>query len=475
MLAPKKDRIDHAAEDITRCTELMQSIELGSRDSTKNNKTQQAREQTKYHFRHKPLDTYQQSIRLVRISPQADGDLEFELQHFAFKQRPQYRAVSYMWGRGLLWTIKINDQPFQVKENLYNLLKTMSAAADSGYLWIDQICIDQTDIFERNQQVSFMSDIYGAAQEVVIWLGVCGQEHEETAAFINHFVAHELGSRSETATCRYRSAQVLSQSLRCFLNNQYWTRLWIVQEILKARALIVKWGTFEIRWPALCSMLLGYRHCDAVGSTSIQLRTLAKCALYRTGVNRGVFKFMSAFCGSQCQDQRDKVYGLLAITHLKLQIVDYARSPEEVFLDAVYAMEQETSNIGFGEFVQLVRMLAVEMLTRPDSKVEDQYSVGALRKNSCEITQLPNSSQQLSIKDARGMTLLHFVVILTGYTALEVMTDHPASTRLVKRIFHELMLTKPIMPLILTKELRFVPSAWLADHLYSPGFDGYTR
>lgn len=461
--------MNQSTEDVTRLVAQMLSIQLGTRDISKVDRTQQVPEQQEDHFRHKPLDMEQKSIRLIQFSQQADGELEFELQHFAFNETPRYRAVSYMWGSEPMWMIKINHQPFLIKENLYNLLKTMSASDNGGYLWIDQICINQTDISERNHQVSFMADVYGTAKEVIIWLGACGQEHEETAAFVNHFVVHELGSRSETATCHFRSTPLLSHSLRCFLNNPYWSRLWIVQEILEARALTIKWGAFEVKWRALCAMLLGYRHSDTIGSTSLQLRTLAQRALCRAGVNRSVFKFMSAFCGSQCQDSRDKVYGLLAITHLKLHVVDYARSKEEVFLDAAHAMDQDTSKISFEDFVQLIRTLAVEMLRESDSRVVEQCSVRTQRKDDRGSTQLPVVLHQLSAADVREMTVLQFVVRITGYVALESVRNHPASTRLVQKSFHELMLTKPMVPVILTKELRFVPSALLEDSLFDAG------
>ena len=38
-------------------------------------------------------------------------------------------------------------------------------------LWIDSICINQTDIPEKNIQVAMMGEIYNKADQVVIWLG----------------------------------------------------------------------------------------------------------------------------------------------------------------------------------------------------------------------------------------------------------------------------------------------------------------
>jgi hypothetical protein len=38
-------------------------------------------------------------------------------------------------------------------------------------LWIDAICINQSDTLERNHQVKNMRLVYGTASSVVVWLG----------------------------------------------------------------------------------------------------------------------------------------------------------------------------------------------------------------------------------------------------------------------------------------------------------------
>jgi hypothetical protein len=40
-----------------------------------------------------------------------------------------------------------------------------------AFRWYDAVCIDQTNIQERNQQVQEMSKIYAQASLVRIWLG----------------------------------------------------------------------------------------------------------------------------------------------------------------------------------------------------------------------------------------------------------------------------------------------------------------
>ena len=58
-----------------------------------------------------------------------------------------------------------------INQDLSKALPSLSSRGSSGYLWIDQICIDQGSITERNQQVKIMGDIYKAGRKVLIWLG----------------------------------------------------------------------------------------------------------------------------------------------------------------------------------------------------------------------------------------------------------------------------------------------------------------
>lgn len=41
----------------------------------------------------------------------------------------------------------------------------------TGYLWVDQICINQDNTAERNYQVGIMGKIYQAGHQILVWLG----------------------------------------------------------------------------------------------------------------------------------------------------------------------------------------------------------------------------------------------------------------------------------------------------------------
>lgn len=129
-------------------------------------------------FQHLPLDTRARQIRLLNIQPKIDRDIvECRIKVFDLNDplTPDYRALSYMWGPPpARSTIVVNNKSFLVRENLYHFLYNFKARLveyagrrdfeeEVQWLWIDQICIDQSTTDERNHQVEMMSEIYRRA------------------------------------------------------------------------------------------------------------------------------------------------------------------------------------------------------------------------------------------------------------------------------------------------------------------------
>jgi len=58
-----------------------------------------------------------------------------------------------------------------ITENLYLALHRFRQKDAPTRFWIDQICVNQENLQERNQQVQLMGSIYRQAERVMIWLG----------------------------------------------------------------------------------------------------------------------------------------------------------------------------------------------------------------------------------------------------------------------------------------------------------------
>lgn len=80
-------------------------------------------------------------------------------------------ALFYVWAQASSGNqnphIIINGTEFKVAPNLNCALLHLETNIDLP-IWIDAICINQTDLIERSEQVLQMRDIYAAASRTVI-------------------------------------------------------------------------------------------------------------------------------------------------------------------------------------------------------------------------------------------------------------------------------------------------------------------
>ena len=101
-----------------------------------------------------------------------DLTLEFELRAVSQDDEPIYTALSYVWGKPkTLKTITVNGCVFPITQNLEVALRHLQYDDIQPAIWIDAICINQTDWDEKNDQVPRMTRIYSNARNVLIWLG----------------------------------------------------------------------------------------------------------------------------------------------------------------------------------------------------------------------------------------------------------------------------------------------------------------
>jgi hypothetical protein len=49
---------------------------------------------------------------------------------------------------------------------------TIFGGENTRRLWIDAICIKQSDLDKSNRQIRFMSSVYNSPKSILIWLGV---------------------------------------------------------------------------------------------------------------------------------------------------------------------------------------------------------------------------------------------------------------------------------------------------------------
>src|ERR1700710_1281267 len=112
-------------------------------------------------------------IRLFVLQPgSGDDPIKGSLIHNRLSDGRKYEAISYVWGlEAASKIIGIDGRDRVIRENLWRALKGLRYPDRLRYLWVDAICIDQTNTEERNHQVRQMKSIYQTAERVCVWLG----------------------------------------------------------------------------------------------------------------------------------------------------------------------------------------------------------------------------------------------------------------------------------------------------------------
>ena len=152
-----------------------------------------------------------------------------------------YAALSYVWGRtDDTETIILNGNKLKVQRNLEHALRALSSRAEFNgryMLWVDAICINQKDSEERSQQIKRMRIIYGNARSVIGWLGETDEQSGKAFDLIESLsTAWSKGFGEELEHRLREDPKYLGfgnwSALHEIMKRPYWSRLWIIQEIV---------------------------------------------------------------------------------------------------------------------------------------------------------------------------------------------------------------------------------------------------
>lgn len=246
-----------------------------------------------------PTERSQRTIRLVTILPsqQKMADIKCILELQSLKRNPTYEALSYVWGNSLrLKRIDISGHAFYVNENLEVALRNLRFQRKPRILWIDAICINQSDTVEKSNQVMQMGEIYSQAVEVLIWLGPetnssakafyylrdvilpCIRILSERSAkdidtwegregklvvsseFSDGFPPFALYDQKAQKFMEYtvqkepESVQYL-EGLCELLRRPWWRRIWVLQEVVRSKSAKLVCGTQTFPWTEFCHAL----------------------------------------------------------------------------------------------------------------------------------------------------------------------------------------------------------------------------
>ena len=381
------------------------------------------------------------SIRILKILPGLPDDtVSCELKHVP-RQDDGYVCLSYMWGdESDCHPITVNGKRHLVRRNLWNFLRLARKLKISDWLWIDAVCIDQSNIDERNHQVQQMAAIYKGAKHVLVYPGHIPRQLQITAFLAHH--SHRAGvpvikwyeqvsNSYKLARLRYKLTRFVdlqrSSKLLTASELPYWKRTWIIQEILLSKECFVITDCGMIRW---CRFQFMYDHCEVfLGEDNSEAGLLSDVSSGGwTPGGRDFSHLLQMSDSSHCSDIRDRLYGLLGLApECEGFAVDYRRSSKMLLLDFLehlflksYSLSKLQKVMEILEFVLEVNVKAAcrkcarsidldpvavieDRDTYPsfvqlyvqDGYVENEWGMhGELRCETCGLTALPRARRE---------------------------------------------------------------------------------
>ncbi|KAM0799987.1 heterokaryon incompatibility protein-domain-containing protein, partial [Usnea florida] len=128
-------------------------------------------------------------IRVLSLAPGTHNDTlqgSFEVESLDYDDI-HYTAFSYTWSGPISErTIQIGQAPLKITENLAAALRQFRGPVRPKKIWVDAICINQSDDEEKGFQVALMGDIYRSASRTWVWLG---EESDDSDAAIDCIVS----------------------------------------------------------------------------------------------------------------------------------------------------------------------------------------------------------------------------------------------------------------------------------------------
>ena len=186
------------------------------------------------------------SIRLLQLLSRKEDPKNLRCNLFEYPLRNSdnppypYEALSYFWGsENKPESIIIDDQNSRITENLYTVLLRLQYHSCSRIIWVDAICINQTNKEEKEHQIPLMAEIYAKATRVLVWLGEAEDNGDRALEVIRH-----VGGKS----AKFLSLELPHQAILQVLQRQWFQRIWVRAKLEISVAVTKRRFRFYKKW-----------------------------------------------------------------------------------------------------------------------------------------------------------------------------------------------------------------------------------
>jgi hypothetical protein len=290
-------------------------------------------------------------IRIISLLPYGDdpdAPVQCRFEHVRLAERPEYEALSYTWGDQSIQHPIIVDavgRTVDVGQNCLFALRSLRRANAPRRLWIDALCINQTDMAEKTDQIPIIGHVYQSATQTIIFLQYSGPDQ----AFHGRGAGPEMQRCWDSGTSRDEGSQptldeAAVEEVFNAENYAWFQRAWIIQETLLSFSRTVMCPPFTWSFETFVSLAPNGSSIDIIRMSddySINKSNSGGWNHVWDGQIRqrmagdmlpmAALDYLVDTRKFQCKLHHDKVYSILSLFHPQLPIIlGYEYSKEEV-------------------------------------------------------------------------------------------------------------------------------------------------
>jgi hypothetical protein len=313
-------------------------------------------------------------IRLLCMSPGNRGEeIVCSLHVTPLDELPPYTALSYCWGKPVFdHIVCCEGKEIKVTKNLYSALQRMRLPDEYSLVWVDAICINQSNIWERGHQVGLMRNVYSEAAETLVYLGENTFSAQLLQAFLSRLleVARELKPGHLLKPSDFEKYNLPAsdshewRALCAFFSCDWFRRIWIIQEFTLSPIVFMKYGDWTITGDAfeetvdtlqkhcLFELVMPSREpmCGAFILTAVHRLVELRRSRRMMDLPDDFDSFLYRLYDQQTSDPRDYIYGFLGFAevgrHLDIQ-PDYSLDVSEVYLRTCHYLMKSSGEASF--------------------------------------------------------------------------------------------------------------------------------
>ncbi|MCJ1390769.1 hypothetical protein MMC18_003630 [Xylographa bjoerkii] len=338
-------------------------------------------------YEYEPLAQHD-SFRLLKLMPAStyEGELlECDLVQSHPSEGPSYDVLSYGWGVYLVTQgIRVAGRVFWITSHLESALRSSLEEDRPRYLWVDAICVNQTDIEERHSQMGLMKTILSRARCLLIWLGMSASGTKRSFMCLEKLAASakaygiQTWSNSNDPIMLSSERQMFDKlpgvvnvwELERIYDSSWFNRLWTILDVAFAHKAKIFSGRNQIDFDdfvkATAIIKKFIRSQDCIGSplkdlnigqassliTTWQMSSYDKAAGLSTKLSSMKRILYYLYHNRQaCTNDKDRIYAILDIerSHFLEFSPDYNESVTQVYskFAKTYLMQGVFDVLGF--------------------------------------------------------------------------------------------------------------------------------